>query len=115
MKKIFFPLIALFVLILLSGSAYAQGRSVSVTNKTGMGISAVYISPAGQDSWRLIRSTWNGIYKDETFDFRQSIHKAYCSYDLKFRCDDGKYYYMKNLDMCLDSSFMLTLPNQEKN
>ena len=112
MKRILISINILFILFLLSGSLHAQGRSISVTNKTGMGVSAVYISPAGQDSWHLIRSTWNGIYKDETFDFKQSLHKAYCSYDLKFMCDDGNYYYMRNLDMCLESSFMLTLPDK---
>lgn len=114
MKKIMVSVNVLFILFLLSGSLHAQGRSISITNKTGMALSSVYISPAGQDSWHLIRSSGMGIYKDETFDFKQSIHKTFCSYDLKFRCDDGNYYYVRNLDMCLESGFMLYLPDQNK-
>jgi hypothetical protein len=110
MKRILIAVNVLVLLFLLSGSLHAQAQTIQVTNKTGMALSSVYISPAGQDTWHLIRSTRNGIFKDETFSFRQSVDKVYCSYDFKFRCDDGNYYYMNNVDLCTNSGFSLIIP-----
>ena len=112
MKRTLILVNLIFILSALSGRLYAQPQSISVTNKTGMAVSSVYISASGQDSWHMIRSTRNGITKDETFTFRQSAFKVWCKFDLKFRCEDGNYYYMRDLDMCTESSFMLTLPEK---
>ncbi len=110
MKRIIFAVNALVLLFILS--AEVQAQTVQATNKTGMSLSSVYISPAGQDMWHLIRNTNNGIFKDETFSFRQPHKNLYCKYDFKFLCDDGNYYFMKDVDLCVNSGFSLVLPGK---
>jgi len=110
MKRIIFAANALVLLFMLAGSMRAEAQSVQATNKTGMSLSSVYISPAVQDSWHLIRNTSIGIFKDETFSFYPPHKKLYCKYDFKFLCDDGNYYFMKDVDLCTDSGFLLVIP-----
>ena len=102
MKKIISGALLTACLFMLAGSSNAfEFKSYTVINKSGMGVTGVYLREAGSNKWG------DNIYTDDIklknnsgFQFSQDISGGTCTYDVKFACDNGKEYIMHDLDLC---------------
>ncbi len=100
MKTILVAAAAFFMLTALSGSVNAQYKSFTITNKTGITVTSVYISPAGKNVWGANLYPKRKLENNASFDFSQLVDNNSCSYDVKFRGIDGKDYYDRNVNLC---------------
>lgn len=108
MKKFIFPAVVLAALCLFSVSAGAQTQTYTVTNSSGMVITGVSISPNDANLYGLDLNTTGSLALDKSFEFTRPVDKSSCVYDVRYMGEDGKYYYVQDVDLC--NSTTLTLP-----
>lgn len=101
MKTIQASALLISCLFILSATLLSQSQTCTLVNKSGMVITSVSYSPAGQNTWSDNISTVASLKNKEGFKYGFSnIDPKNCSYDLKFKCDDGNEYVMKSVSLC---------------
>ncbi len=116
MKHIRFWAALLFIgLLFIAGTATAQlTQTYMVTNQTGMTITTVSISQNEANKWSTNLLTKDKVLNSESFEFKQSVDKANCVYDIKFMADNGKEYYMQDVNLCNVSTISLVSPDKDQ-
>jgi hypothetical protein len=110
LQRILISGVFVMIISLVCNSVYAQiTQTITVSNKSGMAVTSVFISPAGSNNWGSNISAKAKITNNETFEFKQIVDKANCNYDVKYTGDDGKEYIVNNVDLC--SGINITLQN----
>lgn len=109
MKKLIFAASVLIALCLFTEVSISQITTYSVTNSSGMIITGVSISPNDANTWGLNLNTAGSIDVNKSFEFTQTTDKTNCIYDIRYQGEDGKYYYIQDVDLC--NSDKITLPN----
>lgn len=83
-------------------------QTCTLVNKSGMVITSVSYSPAGKNIWSDNISTVEKLKNTESFKYGfNNIDPKNCTYDLKFKCDDGNDYVMKNVTLCSTETISL--------
>lgn len=109
MKRLLKAASILTCLVLISSSAYSQlSQTYTLVNKSGMVITSVSYSPASQNVWSDNISTVDKLKNKEGFQYGFDVDPKNCTYDIKFKCDDGKEYIMKNVNLCTPGIITLT-------
>lgn len=109
MNKFIFAASVLIALCLFTAASNAQITTYSVTNSSGMVVTGVSISPNDANTWGLNLNTTGSVAVDKSFEFTQPVDKTNCIYDIRYQGEDGKYYYVQDVDLC--KSTTITLPN----
>lgn len=109
MKRLIFAATTLLALCLFTEVSNSQITTYSVTNSSGMIVTGVSLSPNDANNWGLNLNTAGNIDVDKSFEFTQTTDKAFCIYDIRYQAEDGKYYYIQDVDLC--NSKTITLPN----
>ena len=109
MKKHILAAFALLALCIFTNISSAQITTYSFTNSSGMVITGVSISPNDANTWGLNLNTTGNVAVDKSFEFTQPVDKTNCIYDIRYQGEDGKYYYVQDVDLC--KSTTITLPN----
>lgn len=123
MKPILFIFTVLIIAVSLNSSAYAQADEFTVINNSGMAVTSVSVSPAGQNEWgpniihHLILRNDESVdisrYNDEnneTIEFVRLGLAGGCIKDVKYTTEDGKIYLLLNVNMCRSSNITLLSP-----
>ncbi len=123
MKPILFIFTVLIMTVLINSSVYSQPDEFTITNTSGMAVTSVSVSPAGQNEWgpNILYRTF--LRNDESVDIRryndennESIDFVRlglshgCIKDVKYTTEDGKIYLLLNVNMCSSSSITLLSP-----
>ncbi len=109
MKKVIIGAILLIALMLLYTTAYSQiNKSIVITNKTGVQVTAVYISENGANAYGANVSTKKVLADDESFTLMLPVESTACLYDIKYVTNDSKTYYMVYFNFCTTSRITLT-------
>jgi hypothetical protein len=114
MNKFIFAASVLFALCLFTASSNAQMTTYSVTNSSGMIVTGVSLSPNDANTWGLNLNTTGNIAVDKSFEFTQSVDSKNCIYDIRYMGEDGKYYYVQNVDLCNSKTIILPAPADMK-
>lgn len=114
MKKLIFAAVALLTLCLINSAPLAQVTTYSVTNSSGMVISGVYLSPNDANLWGTNLNTSGNIAVERSFEFTQAIDPKNCIYDIRYIGEDGKYYYIQDVDLCNSKTIILPNPLTDK-
>ncbi len=112
MKRLIFMASALIALCLFTTLSNAQITTYSVINSSGMVVTGVSISPNDANTWGLNLNTTGNVAVDKSFEFTQTVDKTSCIYDVRYQGEDGKYYYVQDIDLC--NSKTILLPNPVK-
>ena len=110
MNKLIFRASLLIAMCLFSASVYSQATIIGLTNSSGMVITSVNLAPAGTNTWGMNINTAGNIAVDRSIEFTQSIEKSSCVYDVRYTGEDGKYYYVQNVDLCKSNAIVLPNP-----
>ncbi|NOS86074.1 MAG: hypothetical protein HOP31_13105 [Ignavibacteria bacterium] len=110
MNKFIFGAAALFVLCLFTVSSNAQITTYSVTNSSGMVVTGVSLSPNDANTWGLSLNAAGSVAVDKSFEFTQPVDKTSCIYDIRYTGEDGKYYYVQDVDLCNSKTIILPAP-----
>jgi len=109
MNKFIFAASVLIALCLFTTASNAQVTTYSVTNSSGMVVTGVSLSPNDANTWGLDLNVGGNVAADKSFEFSQPVDKTNCIYDVRYKGEDGKYYYVQDVDLC--ASKIITLPN----
>lgn len=107
MKQIILSAAVLFTLCLFTTASYSQVNTYTVTNSSDMVVTGVSLSPNDANNWGLNLNTTGNVAANGTFEFSQSIDPANCVYDVRYMAEDGKYYYLQDVDLCTTKTIML--------
>jgi hypothetical protein len=110
MKPILFILATLFITFILNSSVYAQQERFTVINNSGMAVTSVNISQAGQNEWGPNVIHQMSLRNNESFDFDRYSDARGCDKDVKYTTEDGKIYLLLSLNMCRSSNITLVNP-----
>lgn len=109
MKKILIGAILIIALMMLYTTAYSQiNKSIVVTNKTGVPVTAVYISENGANTYGSNVSTQKVLAEGESFTLMLPVESTACLYDIKYFTSDSKTFYMVYFNFCTASRMTLT-------
>jgi hypothetical protein len=112
MKKLIFPAVVLIALCFFNTAANAQlTQTYVVTNNSGMVVTGVSLSPNDANNWGLNLNASGNILMDKTFEFKQAVDKNNCVYDIRYTGEDGKYYYVQDVNLCTTTNIVLTKPD----
>lgn len=110
MNKFIFGVSVLFALFLFTTASNAQITTYSVTNNSGMIVTGVNLSPNDANTWGLNLNIAGNIAADKSFEFTQPVDKTSCIYDVRYMGEDGKYYYVQDVDLCNSKTIILPAP-----
>ncbi|HRE40942.1 MAG TPA: hypothetical protein PLG90_06380 [Ignavibacteria bacterium] len=83
-------------------------QDFSITNKTGMTLIDVFISPNESNDWGEDVIPTDMIADGETFNFTfTDVSPDKCMWDIKFNAEDGVEYFMKGVNLCEISTITL--------
>jgi hypothetical protein len=91
-----------------------NSQTYTVTNRTGINITSIYISESGAAVWGNSINTKDKLLNNESFLYTQVLDNKKCNYDIKFTADDGKDYILKNINLCSAANITLIKPDQKK-
>ena len=114
MKQLIRSASALLLLLIFSSSAHSQSEVYKVTNKTGMILTGVRISPNDANSWGFNLNIMGNVGVNNSFEFTQKVDSASCIYDIRYRGEDDKYYYVQDVDLCNSKTIILPSPEELK-
>ena len=89
-----------------------QTQTYSVSNQTGLTITAVTISPVDANKWSTNLYSKEKLMNNESFEFKQAVDQANCLYDIKFNTEDGKEQIIRSVDLCKSTSISLAVPEK---
>jgi hypothetical protein len=116
MKNLIIAGLLLIFYSFFSLSAQANtAKKFTLINKSGMTITAVYISPAGANKWSDNLDTYGKVTNKSGFLFDQDVDNTSCNYDIKYTTEDGKDYTMTNVDLCKAAAITLINAEGKKN
>ncbi len=110
MKKFIFTTAAILTLCLINSTAFSQVTTYNVTNSSGMVISGLYLSPNDANLWGTNMNTSGNVAVDRSFEFTQALDTKNCIYDIRYIGEDGKYYYIQDVDLCNTKTIILPNP-----
>lgn len=110
MNKFIFAASVLIALCLFTTASNAQVTTYSVTNSSGMVVTGVSLSPNDANTWGLSLNTTGNVAVDKSFEFTQPVDKTSCIYDIRYTGEDGKYYYVQDVDLCNSKTIILANP-----
>lgn len=108
-------LLVLGLSLALSMSAFAQtNQAFKVLNSSGVTVAEVYASPTAKNMWgdNLIK---NKVAGGETFEISVPVEAANCTWDIKYKDDQGKEYMLTNVDLCNTKTVTFAQPQQDQN
>lgn len=109
MKRLLSLALLLSMMFILSSTAFTQlSKTYTIVNKSGMVVTAVNVSPAGANNWGDNISTLDKLNNKEGFQYAFEVDQKNCTVDIRFKSEDGKYYTMKNIDLCSNAVVPLT-------
>jgi len=111
MKRLLSLALLIFSFLILTSSSYSQlSKTYTVVNKTGMVVTSVFVAPSGTGTWSDNISTLDKISNKEGFQYAFEVDQKNCTYDIKFKGEDGKDYTLKNVNLCSSAVVTLTKP-----
>jgi hypothetical protein len=110
MKKTIFISAALFLLMVINQSANAQSKSLTVKNSSGMIVTGVRISPADEFQWGFNLLVTGNLANNGSIKFNETVNPEKCLYDLSYKGNDDKEYFVKGVDLCTTASIELPVP-----
>ncbi len=111
MKQLIFTAVALLTLCIFSSSSNSQVERYKVTNNSGMIVTGVRISPNDANTWGFNLNVMGNVAVNKSFEFTLKVDKANCIYDIRYRGEDGKYYFIQDFDMCNSKTIILPVPS----
>jgi hypothetical protein len=107
-KSLITSAVLLFAILFMSASSNAQpSKTYTIVNKSGMTITSVYYAPAGTTKWEGNISTIENMKNNEGFQYALEADGTNCNFDFKFVGDDGKEYFLRNVDACKNAVIKL--------
>ncbi len=110
MKQLIFTAVAFLTLCIFNSSVYTQASLYKVTNSSGMVVTGVRISPNDANTWGFNLNVTGNVAVNKSFEFTQKVDSANCIYDIRYRSEDGKYYYIQDVDLCNTKTIILPNP-----
>lgn len=92
----------------VSGTALAANRTVTVVNKTKSTISAIHASNTGTSSWDEDILGQDTLAPGESVEIDMTDGTGACRFDLKAEFEDGTETIQENLDICSVGEFTFT-------
>lgn len=111
MKQLIFAAVAFLTLCIFSSSANSQTNVYKVTNSSGMIVTGVRISPNDAHTWGFNLNITGNVGVNQSFEFTQKVDSANCIYDIRYRGEDDKYYYVQDVDLCNSKTIILPIPS----
>jgi hypothetical protein len=110
MKKI---LLSIFVISSLAVIiAFNTNGNYTVVNKTDLDITTISISPSG-DNFSGSESFSTTIPKGESFSIDYSTKSDICSYDVKFKDNNGQEFIVNDVELCSNNVIILATNKAE--
>lgn len=113
-----FITLSVVTIFISCGAIFSQvNQNFTVSNESGVTVTAFYISPSGSNNWSNNLINKDSVNTGGTFEFSQTIDQGQgqsqnqsqdnCNYDLKFTGKNKKDYIMHNVDLCRSKSFSI--------
>lgn len=112
MKLLIFTAVAILTFCINSSYSISPAEKYKVTNKSGMVVTGVRISPNDANNWGFNLNVTGNVPAGMSFDFTQKVDNANCIYDIRYKCEDGKYYYIQDVDLCSSKTIILPSPTE---
>ncbi|MBN8586427.1 MAG: hypothetical protein J0M37_15155 [Ignavibacteria bacterium] len=112
MKQMIFAAASLLTLCIFSSSSYSQNLVYKVTNNSGMILKGVRVSPNDANNWGFNLNISGKVGINQSFEFTQKVDSTNCIYDIRYRGEDDKYYYMQDVDLCNSKTIILLPPTE---
>lgn len=109
MKQLVF-IAAVLTFCIYSSYSITIADVYKVTNKSGMVVTGVRISPHDANTWGFNLNVTGNVPANSSFEFTQKVDNANCIYDIRYKCEDGKYYYIQDVDLCNSKNIILPIP-----
>ncbi|MBV6273100.1 hypothetical protein KVP09_09250 [Alcaligenaceae bacterium CGII-47] len=100
--------IAIGYAALVSGTALAANKTVTVVNKTKSVITAIHASNTGTSDWEEDILGRDTLAPGESVDIDMTDGSGACRFDLKAEFEDGTDVVQENLDVCKVGEFTFT-------
>jgi len=102
---------------LLANTAIAQStQTFTLTNKAGIVVTSIVVSPAGKNNWSSNLCSREGLLDNGVYAFKYKIDSNNKGIvDIKFRGSSGQDYYLRNVDLKKNTSISLLIPHKELN
>ena len=110
MKQLIFTAVAFLTLCIFNSASYSQAQVYKVTNNSGMILTGVRVSPNDANNWGFNLNISGNVGINQSFEFTQKIDTANCIYDIRYRGEDDKYYYVQDVDLCNSKTIILPSP-----
>ena len=104
MKKTLYS--GIFILFLALFIGFTVSGNFSITNKSGVNVTNVTISPTGDNSGNSTSFSMS-ISKDQSIGVDFTVNPEECQYDVRFTDDKGREYLMSGVELCESSEIVL--------
>ena len=104
MKKALYSGIAILFLMLFIG--FSVTGNYSIVNKSGVNVTGVTIIPTGNNTDNSVNFS-TSISKDQSISVDFTVNSENCSYDIRFKDDQGREYVMSGIDLCGSTELVL--------
>lgn len=110
MRKTFFILAVLLISFMFSSDLLAQRKTITITNNSGMAITAVRVSPADEFRWGFNLLVTGNLANNGSVKFDRKVDDEKCLYDVVYKGTDDKEYFVKGVDLCTYTTVILPVP-----
>jgi hypothetical protein len=110
MRKTFFVLAVLLISFMFSSDLFAQRKTITITNNSGMALTGVRVSPADEFQWGFNLLVTGNLANNGSVKFDKRVEDEKCLYDISYKGLDEKEYFVKGIDFCTLTTVLLPVP-----